>query len=52
MAYVARKSMDFPSKRVRVGWQGGGVGEAQEGGDMRMPMVDPCGCMAETSTIL
>ena len=35
-----------------VGWLGGGVGVAQEGGDMRMPMADPCGCMAETSTIL
>ena len=26
--------------------------EAQEGGDIRIPVADPCGCMAETNTIL
>ena len=35
-----------------VTWWGGSAGEAQEGGDIRMPMADSCGCMAETSTIL
>ena len=36
-------------------WQPRGVGggrEAQEGGDICIPMAHPCWCMAETNTIL
>ena len=34
-------------------WEGVGSGkEAQEGGDICVPMTDPCWCMSETNTIL
>ena len=35
------------------GWDGvGGSREVQESGDICIPMVDSCSCMAETNTIL
>ena len=30
----------------------GGGREVQEGGDICIPMVDSCGCIAETNTLL
>ena len=35
------------------GWDGvGGGKKAEEGGDICIPMTDPCWCMAKTNTIL
>ena len=35
------------------GWDGvEGGREVEEGGNIRIPMADSCGCMAETNTIL
>ena len=45
--------MDEYQKYIVEGWNGVGDGrEVQEGGDICIPMADPCWCMAETNTIL
>ena len=41
------------SKSSKEGRDGVGGGlEVQEGGNIYIPMADPCGCMAETNTLL